>query len=313
MANAPNSSDFSPRPDSDDGASPHDDSAVRVLRYLDNDLKGKNLEEFRAHLVSCADCLAQVQAEEALSRLLHRTRPLYSAPAAVRARVSAAVVEHSGTVPRTNAPYQRVLRFLSGQSRGTGQRVLSLRVLAPVLLALAACMTFVLNIVRQVDAANYAQAAVIDHRSYLDGRLSLGLQSNSPQAVMAWFAGKVPFDFRLPSVESFSDNRPIYKLTGAALVRYKGNPAALVTYESHAGNISLLVASAYSAVVAGGNEVQFGKLTFHYRAEGNYRVITWNNHDLAYALVSAVAGSAKVSCLVCHQGMADRKAYQAQP
>jgi hypothetical protein len=41
--------------------------------------------------------------------------------------------------------------------------------------------------------------------------------------------------------------------------------------------------------VAGGDEVHFGDLTFHYRTDDGFKVITWSNHDLLYALVSSVS------------------------
>ena len=293
-----------------DRRTPCDVFAVTVLRYLDNDLKGEELEELRFHLASCADCRGHLEKEEALSHLLRRTRPLYSAPATLRARVSAASIEHSAAIAVADSSYQRVFQFVRGQLSGTGRRLL---VLAPALLVLTVCLAFVPEVVRQVQAANFAQIAVQNHRNYLYGKLPLGLLTNSPQAVTAWFAGNVPFDFRLPGAGSAPENEPTYKLTGAARVSYKGVPAALVTYEGTAGKISLLIASAKSAVVAGGDEVQSGKLTFHYRTDDGYRVITWSNHGLAYALVSSVAGPPKASCLVCHQNMADRDKYQVHP
>ena len=69
---------------------------------------------------------------------------------------------------------------------------------------------------------------------------------------------------------------------------------------------SLLIASEKSVVVAGGEEVRSGNLTFHYQSEANFEVITWTNHGLAYALVSSLVGSPQHSCLVCHQNMADQ-------
>jgi hypothetical protein len=47
-------------------------------------------------------------------------------------------------------------------------------------------------------------------------------------------------------------------------------------------------------------------LIFHFRTENGFKVITWSTHGLSYALVSNVSGSARESCLVCHQDMADR-------
>ena len=305
MADAPSFEGLPLSHDNDNEDSPGG-AAVRILRYLDNDLKGRELEDFRAHINSCAACRVQLEAEKALSRILQRTRPLHSAPTALRARVAAAAIQHSAPTPTAEVPYRRAFQSLTGRLLVAGQRVLSLRVLAPALLVLAVCLAFVPSIVDHVHAASYTQAAVEYHRSYLSGHLRLGLQSSSPQAVTAWIANKVPFDFRLPAAEPAPGNQPAFKLTGAALVSYKGNPAALVTYERLNGQISLLVTSTKSAVVAGGEKIQFGKLTFHYRMDAGYRVITWSNHGLAYALVSSVFGPPKASCLVCHQNMADR-------
>jgi hypothetical protein len=107
------------------------------------------------------------------------------------------------------------------------------------------------------------------------------------------------------SAADLPKGKAVYWLTGARLVSYKGNPAALVAYETSTEKISLLVTSDKSVVVAGGEEVRSGNLTFHYRSGANFEVITWTNHGLAYALVSSLTGSTEHSCLVCHQNMAD--------
>jgi anti-sigma factor RsiW len=161
-----------------------------------------------------------------------------------------------------------------------------------------------------VRAANYVEAAVATHRSCLDGDLPLELHSNSPEQVAAWFSGKVPFPFRLPKAQVAPDSLPAYQLTGASLVKYRGKLAALVTYQKQKEKISLLVASADSAVVAGGEEVRSGKLTFHYRTDEGFNVVTWTNHGLSYALVSSVSGPARESCMVCHQSIADQHNFR---
>jgi hypothetical protein len=123
----------------------------------------------------------------------------------------------------------------------------------------------------------------------------------------------VPFEFRLPRADSTPLSTPVYWLTGASLVNYKGSPAALVTYETQKEKISLLVDSSKFAVVAGGDEIRFGNLIFHYHNISGFRVITWSNHGLSYALVSLVSGPARASCLVCHQNMADRGNFKVRP
>jgi hypothetical protein len=74
----------------------------------------------------------------------------------------------------------------------------------------------------------------------------------------------------------------------------------MISYRRQEQSVSLLVAADSTAVVAGGDEVRDGRLLFHYRNETGFNVITWNNHGLAYALVSSVSGPARQSCLVCH-------------
>ena len=286
--------------------SPCDEYRVKILRYLDNDLRGHELVDFRSHLEACADCRASLEAEQALSHLLHRSRPLYSAPAALRSRVSAAVIQHSAQIGFQQHALQKLQRGLVDPIR----RVLSVRVVALVILLLGFLFAFVPNVVRQVRAASYVETAVTAHRSYLDGTRALELRSSSPELVTAWFADKVPFPFRLPKAQSTPNSTEVYRLTGAGLVNYLGNKAALVTYEKEGGKISLLVASSEAAPVAGGDEVHFGDLTFHYRTDNGFKVITWSNHGLSYALVSSVSGSARESCLVCHQSMADRHTFR---
>jgi hypothetical protein len=95
------------------------------------------------------------------------------------------------------------------------------------------------------------------------------------------------------------------------LVSYRGSSAALVIYEKQKERISLLVVSRQSAALAGGEEVRSGALTFHYRTDQGFKVVTWNNHGLSYALVSSVSRSARESCMVCHQSMADHQNFRS--
>jgi hypothetical protein len=130
--------------------------------------------------------------------------------------------------------------------------------------------------------------------------------------VTAWLAQRVPFQFRLPNAQSVVDSIPAYELTGAGLVNDRGSAAALVTYQKPDEKISLLVEPSKSAVVSGGDEVRFGALSFHYRTDEHFRVITWSNHGLSYALVSSVSISARESCHVCHQSMKDHGDFKPQ-
>jgi len=92
---------------------PCEDFDSHLLLYLDNALDPQETENMRAHLQTCANCRARLEEEQELSRLLKRSRPLYSAPQQLRARVSAieresvsipAPRENGGTVCRGLRP-----------------------------------------------------------------------------------------------------------------------------------------------------------------------------------------------------------------
>ncbi len=284
-----------------------------ILRYLDHQLNSEELEAFFVHLKSCNKCRARTEEEQALSGVLRNTRPLYAAPLALRIRVSA-------VLSRPPARY-RILEWLCGRVlptmrswRGIAQGARGWALALPAVLATVLGLTFLPHAVQQVSAASYVSAAVAAHRNYLDGTLPTQIQSDAPDVVTAWFSDKLPFPFRLPSAQPDPVNGPTYRLIGARLVTYHNNQAALVSYQTvRREAISLLVTSDKLAAVTGGDEVRSGALTFHYHTDNGFKVITWINAGLAYALVSDVAGSPRESCLVCHQNMADHQAFKAHP
>jgi anti-sigma factor (TIGR02949 family) len=289
-----------------------DDYSATIQIYLDWELSGQDFEDFPAHLEQCEACRTEIEAEERLSALLHRSRPLYSAPHALRARVMQIAESSPSTtthkVLRLRKPFATVLaRPLQSAFR----RAPSWLALVATLLVVAAGLLLVLRFLRQVSADSYIETAIAAHRSFLNGSLPLEIQSGSPSVVTAWFAGKVPFTFRLPSSADEPEHQQAYRLTGGRLVNYKGGYAALVAYQMQQQKISLLVSSSRSAVAAGGEEFPSAGIIFHYRKQADFNVITWSNHGLTYALVSSLHGSGRQSCLVCHQNMADGGHFSA--
>jgi anti-sigma factor RsiW len=288
--------------------------SVDILRYLDDELSGKELKAFLAHLSTCQKCRERTEAERALSGLLRESRPLYTAPLTLRARVSELLDHPPSRSPTPHWLYGRVLPALRRSWQGLAPYSPGWTVALPALFVIIVGLIFLPDAVQHVRAATYVSAATAAHRSYLAGNLPLEIQSDSPEVVTAWFSGKLPFNFRLPSSQRELSGRPNYRLTGASLVTYKGSHAALVTYKTPRQEpISLLVTSSKLAVVAGGDQVRSGALTFHYRTDEGFKVITWTNEGVAYALVSDVSSSSRGSCLVCHQNMADRDAFKSAP
>jgi anti-sigma factor RsiW len=288
-----------------------DECSLEILLYLDNVLTGRKLEDLRAHLAVCSGCRERLEEERALSSLLRETRPLYFAPQALRGRIVAAATEQItglslASVGSRKTRTQDLTRWLLGLSRPA----LRWKPLAAMTLVLVLGLVLIPDAVERVRASEYVKAATQIHRSYLEGALPLQCRSRFPEVITAWLADKTPFHFQLPASQSVPNSKPVYWLTGARLVNYKGSAAALVGYETRTEKISLLVTSSKSAIVAGGEEVRSGDLTFHYRTDANSQVITWTNHGLTYALVSSLADSPQHSCLVCHQDMADQNLFK---
>jgi anti-sigma factor RsiW len=287
--------------------------SVDILRYLDDELSGKELEAFLVHLSTCQKCRERTEGERALSSLLRESRPLYTAPLELRARLSA-VLDHPPVRSRTSQWLGRFLPTLRRSWQGLAQLSPGWTVALPAMLVIIVGLIFLPDAVQHVRAASYVSAAAAAHRNYLAGNLPPEIRSDSPEVVTAWFSGRLPFNFRLPSSQRDLSGRPMYHLTGASLVNYRGSHAALVTYKTPQKDpISLLVTSSKLAAVAGGDEVRSGALTFHYQTDQGFKVITWTNEGLAYALVSDVSSSPRGSCLVCHQSMADRDAFKSAP
>jgi anti-sigma factor RsiW len=288
---------------------PCGEHTLDVVLYLDNELDGQELEDFLAHLADCAFCRIQLEEERELLDLLHRSRPLYTTPDQLRSRVSAAT-QHVSVADHAPGLRKRVLSLFKAALRAPEAPLLPWSVMAAIALVCVSGLVFIPKIAQRMRAATFLDTALTTHRSYLEGKLPLEIESDSPETVTAWFAGKVPFDFRLPTSQLSPNGLPAYRQVGARLVNYRGRYAALVMYAKRNEEISMLVASSKSAAASGGEESSSGGLTFHYHTKGEFNVITWNAHGLTYALVSSLHSSARQPCLVCHQNMADKHEFR---
>ena len=294
---------------------PCEEQSAKILLYLDKQLKDRSLEDFLVHMRGCAACRAQLEEETELSRLLHESRPLYSAPDTLRAHVIAIAAEHAdgSDSARESVPRRRWQTIVKWWEASVPKSTHFRAAMATATIA-AAGLALIPGVVRQARATAYIDAAVKTHVSYLNGNLQHELRFDTPEAATAWFAGKVPFHFQLPASHPALDNAPDYRIAGVSNVNYKGSHAAFVAYarqdhERQKEMVSLLVASSDSADVAGGTGVKAGRLIFHYRSTGGFRVVTWASRGQSYALVAPLAVPAQESCLVCHQNMADRSKF----
>src|SRR5260370_23166445 len=162
------------------------DYGVTIQLYLDRELSGQDLEEFRAHLEECEVCRSEVEVEEELSGLLHRLRPLYLAPDTLRERVmqAAEMVPSTSDVPVRLR--KRIANVLMRPLQSAGHRAPNWVALAAAIFLIATGLLLGPRILRQSRANSYIEAPIAAHRSFLNASLPLEVHSKSPSAVTAW-------------------------------------------------------------------------------------------------------------------------------
>lgn len=143
--------------------------------------------------------------------------------------------------------------------------------------------------------------AVENHLRYLRGQLPLEIFSESPDRISAWFKGKLGFNLQLPDYPQVVAEAKPYQIEGARLVGFKENYAAYVVYRLNGHPISLLVTSDEVAKPSGGEEISWEGLRFHFQSVAGWKVLTWSDKGLTYALVSDLEERGQASCIVCHQ------------
>jgi hypothetical protein len=141
--------------------------SLDILLYLDSALTGQKLEDFRAHLAVCSDCRERLEEERALSRLLRETRPLYLAPQALRVRIAAATTEKTTTVSRSSVSNRKTrMHNLRRWLLDLGQSALRWKPLTALTLVFLLGLVFIPDVVQQVRATDYVEAATQIHRSH---------------------------------------------------------------------------------------------------------------------------------------------------
>jgi anti-sigma factor RsiW len=167
-----------------------------------------------------------------------------------------------------------------------------------------------------LSGEEFAELAVTTHRQRAQGKLALDVRSDSQRTLNDWLKAKLSYQLALPaSPEVPGEERPFHP-EGARLVQVGGTRAAFLEYELETPRlqtvrtprapVSLMVVPDFVVKAAGGFELRFAKVSFHYAMIDGYKVVTWSVHGLTYALVSEEGNSTQRSCMVCHSAMRDR-------
>jgi anti-sigma factor RsiW len=249
--------------------------------YLDDELQEGERLAVEAHIKGCADCHAALDAERELISAIRRARPVYRTPASLQAKVG---------------------KLLQGASHR--------RISFPFWVPVAACALLAVSLALSWFAAGgpfrqertpFVDTAVKTHLRYVEGQLPLEILSDSPEKISAWFAGKLGFNLKLPDYPNRPAEPKPYQTEGARLVGFKEDYAAYVVYRLNGHPISLLVTADSVAKPAGGEEIPWEGLRFHFQSVAGWKVLTWSDDGLTYALVSNLEERGQASCIVCHQ------------
>ena len=184
-----------------------------------------------------------------------------------------------------------------------------------VMVIAVAVATMVLSPGASISGRQFAYLAVDAHQQHAQGQLALELHSDSEQELNEWLKAHSDFAVSLPASPPLPGQERPYQLEGARLVKVGSHRAAFIAYQPQgvameAGDrnfaVSLMIIPASVVVASGGTEVPMNKLHFHYAMVEPYKVVTWSQHGLTYALVSQDGHSSQRSCMVCHSAMKDR-------
>lgn len=261
-----------------------------IMFYVDAELQGDERRAFEQHVSQCPSCRARLEDQLRWETAIRRARPLYPVPDAFRAR----------------------LTHLLTHSRPSSWRQSRIR----IVLALAAVLVAALSILlwsqqrTTPPLSSFALAAVDAHQRYTRQQLPLEITSESPETISQWFVGKLPFNVKLPNYPEGPGQAKPYQIVGARLMGFNQDYVAYVAYRLRNRAISLLVTTQKAAQPSGGEQIAWQGLTFHFNAINGWKVLTWSDNGLTYALVSDFEERGQASCIVCHPGPQDQRMFE---
>jgi anti-sigma factor (TIGR02949 family) len=197
------------------------DEATNLLdAWYDGELDAARSAALERHLEECAGCAALSGARSALSEVLVKSAPRYTAPAALRKRIEAQISRPQ------DARQPRRLRAMLWRSLAIAASI--------ALFVVVGWNAWLLQ--SGAPSPNLENEIVSDHiRSLMANHLS-DVASEDRHTVKPWFMGKLDYS---PPVDDLASEG--FKLAGGRLDYAGGKPVAALVYQHRAHIINVFV------------------------------------------------------------------------
>ncbi len=254
----------------------HKTIKIWINLYLDGELAGDELEQFKQHISECNEC----------AKLLKQNRDFIDSIRALRDEINVDFGDFK----------QNLIKQIESLKPKKRKRYVAFVPALIIFIALVISLYYFSS-----TRADLSEIAVENHVRQVRGQLPLEIETSSEAEISSWFDGKLSFNFRLPRYPDPS-NQP-YKIKGARLVALNNDYAALVSYEMDKSPMTLLVAPSKSATPHGHKKVKFKEIDFYLDTKDGYNILSWTDKGLTYALIFNFQNfDWKRPCIVCHSG-----------
>jgi anti-sigma factor RsiW len=193
----------------------------KVTLYVDDELDRAARLEFHAHMRSCPECTAAVNAQAEFKKALRIAGKRFHAPPELHAAVYRSIHPEKSANPWWKWA------------------------LAPLTLLLLAA--FALLLYSRPGRDPMLASVVDEHITNLASAHPVDVISSDRHTVKPWYQGRLPFTFNLPELKGTS-----FELVGGKVVYAEQQPGAQLWYEAGAHKISAFVFQAHPGT--GGRE-----------------------------------------------------------
>lgn len=254
----------------------HKTIKVWINLYLDGELAGDELEQFKQHIKECDDC----------AKILKQQRDFIDSIRILKDEITPDFSDFKAELVKQVGKFKPERRKI----------FIQLSLVFAVAIFLFGVLFAIYFYSQHTDLADIA---VENHIRQINGQLPLEIETSSEVEISNWFDKKLKFNFRLPRYPDPS-NQP-YRIKGARLVALNNDYAALVSYEMDGHPMTLLVAPSESAIPHGKRKVNFKDINFYLDTKDGFNILSWKDKGLTYALVFDFENfDWKKPCIVCH-------------